>query len=163
MLISTEYFVFLWLMPVTLFIIMPLAVGLFWLTASVVRQLASSRELHSTDYLQSKGDSSFRSQRRAEERQVPGEEITVHVYDGANSSRGKITNVSLHGICVQGVSSLLSSTYADVTVVIDEAAGKLRLQGKTCWTRMSDKGPLTLGLVLAAPPEEWRELVLSAS
>jgi hypothetical protein len=164
MLISTEYFVFLWLLPVTLFIIMPLAVGLVWLTASLVRQLTSNRVPHVTAHAKSLSfGSAGRSQRRGEDRQVPGKEIMVHVSDGANSSRGQIANVSQHGICVQGVSSLLSFTCAEVTVVLSEAAGKLRLQGKTCWTRMSDRGPVTLGMVIVEPSDEWRNFITSAS
>ncbi len=162
MLISTEYFVFLWLLPVTLFIIMPLTVGLFWLTASIVKMLAFSRVTHAEKAMKSQYIKAPMLQRRGEERQVPEKELVVHVYDGASSSRGQIANVSLHGVCVQGVSSLISSARAEMTVVLSEAAGKLRLQGKTCWTSMGESGPVTLGLAIAEPTDEWRNFVMSA-
>lgn len=53
MLFSTEYVVFLWLLPVTLFIILPLFLSAVWLTAFCLKELAAGRIPFVSEYMSS--------------------------------------------------------------------------------------------------------------
>lgn len=53
MLFSTEYIVYLWMLPVTIFIILPLLISAVWLTAFCIKELSAGRIPFVSQYLNS--------------------------------------------------------------------------------------------------------------
>ena len=159
MTISTEYFVLLWLMPVTLFIIMPLAVGTGWLTVAAARDIARGRIPFISDYLRGVYSADGGVQKRAEQRHYLADPVPVQLVNGSRSTSGFISNFSNSGLCIEGITETIAASGDYVKLMLGEAEKLFSLDVEPRWVLAGDRGH-TSGMRVVGDSTAWQNYVI---
>lgn len=130
---TTNYIVILWLLPVTIFIIIPLSFGFIWLIIHAVNDLLHGKIPLVTDFLKrySKREQGF--QRRREERSYLGSRIEVELSHEERKIKGVLTNISPKGFCVEQLTDHIHDMYDDFSLILIKNKSALRIKGVPRW------------------------------
>lgn len=159
--LSSEYFVLLWLIPVTLCIIIPLAICLVWLAVRFGRDLAAGRipfagYVTLRNYLIEKG-----LRRRKEQRVSVRKQLVAEISDGVTTFSGLLVNISRMGMCIMRIPPSMIVSDGPVTVVIRNSPAGMQIVGRPRWQNMQQPGGKAMGMEITGPPEGWDEYVES--
>lgn len=155
MLSLTEYFIYLWLLPVIIFIIFPLILSFLWLLKYCLKETAAGRIPFVKTFLESYFTAEHGLQQRQEKRLPPQEKIEVEVADGAIYSKGVVTNFSQHGLCISGLSTLALASCSKLLVTVNDKASQFQFEAKPCWSRRNKLSAGTIGLFIQQPSPAW--------
>lgn len=159
--LASEYVVVLWLIPVTLSIIIPLAVCFAWLAVKFGRDLAVGRIPfidYSTrpDYVIAEG-----GQRRKEPRVSVQKQLVAEITDGVTSFSGLVANISRMGMCIMGIPESIPVSAELVSVVIRNGPDELYIVGRPRWQNPHQSNARMMGLEITRSSEDWNEYVES--
>lgn len=157
---GSSYIVSLWFVPVTLFILIPLALCFCWLAIRCIRDLADLKvpfyDYFSTRYyLAAEG-----VQRRREKRRAMTKECTAIISDGRNTCSGRLANISFMGLCVHSVPAAAPAMGNQLSVAIQNGGEIMTLTAMPCWLHENKMGRM-LGLEISEEHPLWSSFVVS--
>ena len=161
MTISTEYIVVLWLLPVTLFIILPLTVGTGWLAVAAARDIARGRIPFASDRMVQAHNADEGTQKRAEQRHYLSDPVPVQLVDGSRSASGFISNFSRSGLCIEGISEAIETSGEYLKLMVGEAEKLFSLDVEPRWILAGDGGH-TSGMKVVGDSSDWQHYVIKA-
>ncbi len=159
--ISSEYFVILWLIPVTLFIIIPLSICFCWLAVRCLKDLTGGKipfiDFFSNQYF----DANAGVQKRKEPRASIDKGLTANINDGINSFNGIVANISSMGLCIKEIPENITIASEKVSIVIRNGEEEMQVVGRLCWQYLQESRGRILGLEVTQSTDNWGEYVMS--
>lgn len=159
--ISSEYFVLLWLIPVTLCIIIPLAICFGWLTARLGRDLAAGRIPFNEYFSRRHFVMAESQQRRKEQRVSVQKQLMAEITDGVTTISGMVANISRMGMCIMGIPASMTESGGPLTVVIRNSPVEMQIVGVPRWRNPRQPGGTAIGMAITSSPADWDEYVES--
>ncbi len=140
MTILTECFVLLWLLPVTLFIILPLTVGAGGLAYAAARGIVNGKIPFISDHQGSSYSTGDMVQKRGEQRHYLADPIAVTLVNGSRSSNGFISNFSNNGICIEGITEVIAASGEYLNLLVGEVGKLISLDAELRWVVAGEGG-----------------------
>lgn len=159
MTVFAEYIVFLWLLPATLFIILPLTAGAGCLAVSAVRDITRGRIPYMGDSFVSSHNGYGGEQKRGEQRHYLADPVPVTLVNGSRSTGGFIANFSMTGLCIEEITETVAEAGEYVRLLVEEA-GKLRsIEAEPRWVLAGEGGGQTSGMRVVGGLTGWNQFV----
>jgi len=153
---TTNYIVVLWLLPVTIFIIIPLMICFSWLMYQAAKEILAGRIPFVSEYLSSYYTWGVGLQKRREERHYLEQPIEVELYSHNGTFRGVLTNISSKGFCVEKISDFISDQYVQFTVNLEKIINGFVIQGSPKWVLQREESH-TIGFHLIDKTPDWED------
>lgn len=151
------FIVALWLLPVTVFIVVPLVICGGWLLFQASSDLLRG-DIPFGAYFATRYYQDGRIQRRKEERETLGERFTAVISDGRRSVPALVANVSRNGLCLHGIPAPVPEAGSLVTVLLSQGGREIELAARPRWQTELQQG-LMAGLSIDNPSHRWQEFV----
>lgn len=159
--ISSEYFVLLWLIPVTLCILLPLAICFGWLAARFGRDLAARRFPFAEYFSRQHFVMAESPRRRKEQRVSVQKQLVAEITDSVSTFTGLVANISRMGIGITGIEASMTESDRPLTVVIRNSPDQMQIIGRPRWRNSLQPGGKAMGMEITGPPAGWNEYVES--
>jgi len=153
MLSFSEIMVYLWFFPVVLQIILPLLLLTFWLIVKLPGVIIEKTGLapQSTDY----------KEKRLNDR-VNIYDSMVDISDNSDRISGKISNVSMSGLCIHGLPEEKLQNSSKLFLRVNREEGAFSMLVKTKWEYTQQSGKI-IGAKIENAPSGWAEFVTKAN
>lgn len=158
--ISSTLIVALWFLPVTLFILIPLAICFCWLAYQAVRDLAAG-DIPFAAYFSTRHYVEGKVQRRREPRVPLNERLVAVVSDGRTSFTAMVTNVSRMGMCLSDLTGSMPISRQMFSVLITAGAQQLELVAEPRWQADREQNSSVVGMQITDSPTLWNDFVFS--
>ena len=152
----TDNIVLIWLIPVTLFIIIPLLISFAWVILHITRELANGRIPFVPEYLRSYYTRENGLQKRQENRIALEKPIDIALLSEHGQSEGILTNISSKGFCVEELADFISEQYTHFTLKLGESMEEFVIQAAPKWFRLQD-GRHSAGFALVKGTADWEK------
>ena len=140
----------LWLLPVVVFFIIPLAILV----------VAVSMELASLMLAPSSIGKKVRTGKREKriDRRIHADDLQVSVSDGIDMFSGLVCDISKLGICIMGIPEKMFSKAERLAVVVDGGSETFSLHVTPKWERDCQSGR-QIGALIEYAPDGWGDFV----
>ena len=157
---TSSWIVSLWLVPVTLFIFIPLAICFCWLAIRCIKDLVALKipfydYFANRFYLAAEG-----VQRRCERRMALSERCTAVLSDGKNTFVSLVANISQMGLCVMELPSTVPVAAGKLSVMIQVGSEVMTISADPRWLVAQEMGRV-LGLRITDDNPTWNTFVAS--
>ncbi len=150
MLYHPDIIMYLWFLPLTVWILIPTALGAIGLSCKLISQVL---------FIDTAQPQMLHNRNRRQDERFKIAPLMVQVSDGHRSAQGTINNISRCGLCLKNLPEIISRTAERLTVTLTQQGAELRtLHVQPVWTQADDTG-LAIGSILHQPPARWREFV----
>lgn len=157
MMYDAEFMIYLWLLPVVLFVVIPLLMlplGLMRNFFSTAKKTAASSETAELEE-QERG---YEKERREFPR-IEARGVVAHISDGKNCCQGEVRDISQPGICLVSPSNILDKGAENLGVLVTGEGDRIQLLLKPKWKH--HKGEQHhIGGEVADNLENWREFAV---
>lgn len=140
----------LWIIPVIVFVIIPLVLLCAFLCVQVVSYLIVPSVRHGLTR-------AIRSEKRAH-RRIHANDLRVDVSDGVNVFNGLVCDISKLGICIMGIPEKLLERVDRLAVVVDSQGETYSLHVMPKWQKSMSSGR-QIGALIEYAPDGWYEFV----
>lgn len=159
---SSMFFVALWLLPLTIFLLLPLAICFGWLGYRCIRDVAAG-EIPFIEYFSRRYYVQTEVQRRREARRAIGDQLSAIITAGNSTFQGVVADVSTMGLGLAAIPDAIPATEPLVSVLIEQGKEQVQLVARPCW-QLGDSGSgRRAGLEIADCSPSWSEFVYSRS
>lgn len=152
---TANYIVVLWLLPVTIFIVLPILIGFSWLVFRGVKDLLRGRIPFVSDYLENYYTPAG-LHKRQEVRHYLDQPVEVELTSHNGTFRGVLTNISSKGFCIEKITDFISDQYVHFTVNLGKIFDGFVVQGAPKWVLQGEKSH-SVGFHLINHTPEWEK------
>lgn len=159
MVIISEYIVVLWMLPVTVFLILPLCIFIMNLLFTSSRHMALKLRDVSSNRHAGQPAAEARDSRKDQRIAVKG--LRADISDGITTYNGLVANISKLGICLKDVPEKLSTSRSLLSIIIHSSSGNFKIVARPRWNQLQANSGKTIGVEIASSPDNWGDFVLS--
>lgn len=150
MLYHPDIIMYLWFLPLTVWILIPTALGAIGLSCKLISQVL---------FIDNAQPQTLQSHNRRQDSRFNTAPLTVQVSDGRRSAQATISNISHCGLCLKNLPEKILKTAEKLTVTLTEQGAGLRtLRVQPIWVQADDTG-LVIGSTVHQPTAPWQEFV----
>lgn len=158
MAILTEYIVLIWLLPATLFLLLPLCALITQVIFTAAKNTASQLRKLWIRQRRNKATNQTSELRKVSRKATT--ELRAEISDGRSSYRGLVANISQEGVCIKDIPDTFSNSRKLLSIIVRTTTTHYRLVARPCWEKHEIDRGKTIGAEIAIAPDNWKDFVL---